>query len=61
MKKTKIKESVKLRTKELKNGNKSLYLDIYSQGVRRYEFLKLYLKPETRANKIENQETMRLS
>lgn len=61
MKKTKIKESVKLRTKDLKNGNKSLYLDIYFQGVRRYEFLKLYLKPETRANKIENQETMRLS
>lgn len=61
MKTTKIKESVKLRTKELKNGNKSLYLDIYFQGVRRYEFLKLYLKPETRANKIENQETMRLA
>ena len=61
MKKTKIKESVKLRTKELKNGNKSLYLDIYFQGVRRYEFLKLYLKPEARANKLDNQETMRLA
>lgn len=40
---TKVKEPIKLRSKELKNGNKSLYLDIYREGSRHYEFLKLYL------------------
>lgn len=40
------KEPVKIRFKELATGNKSIYLDIYSGGKRRYEFLKLYLKPE---------------
>ena len=44
----KIKEPVKLRFKELADGNKSLYLDIYKgNGRRQYEFLKLYLVPET--------------
>lgn len=43
----KRKEPVKLREKLLKNGNRSLYLDIYYQGQRYYEFLKLYLVPET--------------
>lgn len=27
------------------DGSKSIYLDIYKDGVRRYEFLKLYLHP----------------
>lgn len=40
------KEPVKIRFKELATGNKSIYLDIYQDGKRRYEFLKLYLKPE---------------
>ena len=56
------KEPVKIRMKELKNGNKSLFLDIYVNGVRKYEFLKLYLKPETnRENKKENQNTLSLA
>lgn len=41
------KEPVKLRWKKLVNGNRSLYLDIYEHGRRRYEFLRLYLTPET--------------
>ena len=43
----KAKEPIRLRFKELANGNKSLYLDIYRGGKRAYEFLKLYLIPET--------------
>ena len=43
----KAKEPIKLRLKSLSNGNKSLYLDYYKEGVREYEFLKLYLIPET--------------
>ena len=42
----KAKEAVRLRTKAIKNGNLSLYLDIYHKGRRRYEFLRLYLIPE---------------
>lgn len=43
----KAKEPIKLRFKELADGNKSLYLDTYRNGKRKYEFLKLYLVPET--------------
>lgn len=43
----KAKEPVRLRCKMLANGNQSLYLDIYRNGKRDYEFLKLYLVPET--------------
>ena len=42
----KAKEPIKLRAKNLSNGNKSLYLDIYKDGKRYYEFLKLYIIPE---------------
>lgn len=56
------KEAVTVRYKELRSGNKSVYLDIYLDGVRTYEFLKLYLVPETGKDKAEkrrkNQETM---
>ena len=48
------KEPVKLRWKQLVNGNKSLYLDIYNKGKRHYEFLKLYLVPEANKNAREH-------
>ena len=40
-KQIKLKEPVRLREKPIKDGNKSLYLDIYYKGVRKYEYLKL--------------------
>lgn len=56
------KEPVTIRFKELANGNKSIYLDIYRDGKRYYEFLKLYLVPEVGRTKKEarkkNSETM---
>ena len=45
--KNNTKEPVTIRYKELANGNLSIYLDIYKDGKRAYEFLKLYLPPET--------------
>ena len=45
-KQVKAKEPVRLRMKPLSNGNKSLYLDIYHNGKRTYEYLKLYLVPD---------------
>lgn len=45
-KEIKSKEPVRLRAKKLANGNQSLYLDIYLNGKRSYEFLKMYIIPE---------------
>ena len=45
-KSTRLKEPVKVRTKKLADGSESYYLDIYVDGKRSYEFLKLYLLPE---------------
>ena len=50
-----IKEPIRIRRKKLTNGNVSLYLDIYLNGKREYEFLKLYLIPEkTKADREAN-------
>jgi len=56
------KEPIRIRQKKLANGNISLYLDIYINGKREYEFLKMYLIPEkTKDDKVHNRETMRLA
>ena len=58
----KAKEPVRIRFKELQNGNKSIYLDIYRNGKRTYEFLKLYIVPEIDpASRAMNQHNMALA
>lgn len=61
-KEKKIKEPIKLRLKKIADGNVSLYLDIYRNGKRTYEFLKLYLIPErTKEDKEKNRQTLQLA
>ena len=56
---TKVKEPIRLRMKPLSDGSKSLYLDIYRDGKRTYEYLKMYIIPETDNNaRKRNQATM---
>lgn len=62
MARTKKSDSVpvRIRFKELENGNKSIYLDIYYEKKRRYEFLKLYLVPENSAEaRAQNEHTLK--
>lgn len=49
---TKVKEPIRLWMKPLSDGSKSLYLDIYRDGKRTYEYLKMYIISE------RNQATM---
>lgn len=44
---------VKIRTRELKDGNKTIYLDFYDKGKRWYEYLRLYLVPEANEDAIK--------
>lgn len=54
------KAPITIRYKELGDGRKSIYLDTYENGIRHYEFLKLYLVPEdTTTAKRKNVKTMR--
>lgn len=56
------KEPIKVRKKKLKDGSVSLYLDIYYNGKRKYEFLKLYLVPGNTASvKAKNKQTIQLA
>lgn len=58
----KIKEPVRLREKKLSDGSTSLYLDIYHNGIRKYEFLKLYLRKETtRSDRDANRTTLAIA
>ncbi|MEO5645204.1 MAG: site-specific integrase [Bacteroidia bacterium] len=51
--------SVKLREKELSDGRISLYLDIYHDRKRRYDFLEIYL--EGKRTSAENKEKLQLA
>ena len=42
-----VKEPVRIRFRKLRDGSRSIYLDCYRNGERTYEFLKMYLVPET--------------
>lgn len=56
------KGPVQLRFKPLKNGGQSAYLDIYFGGVRSYEFLKIYLRPDnSNEDKKYNKEQLELA
>ncbi len=48
---------VKLRRKELAGGTASLYLDVWHEGKRHYQFLKLYLT----GDKQTDAETLRIA
>lgn len=55
------KEPIKLRVKVLANSL-SLYLDLYKDGKRQYEFLKLYLNKETDLSvKEQNREKIEIA
>ena len=57
------KNNVTQRQRKLRNGNISLYLDIYREGVRSYEYLRLYIKegPRTAVERATNRETLALA
>jgi integrase len=55
------KEPIKLRAKATSNAL-SLYLDLYRDGKRQYEFLKLYLNEETdQRTKEQNRQTLEIA
>jgi integrase len=56
------KQIVRIREKELANGNKSLFLDISWGGKRSKEYLRLYLvNPKTTMDRDANKKTMHLA
>lgn len=58
----KSKEPIRLRQRKMPSGYTSLYLDIYVNGRRSYEYLKMYLVPEkTRADKEKNRDTLQMA
>lgn len=61
-KEVKKKEPVKLRQRELANGNYTLYLDIYWKGQREYDYLNLYVKKSNKAaDNEQNRQTLLLA
>ena len=58
-KSNRLKEPVRVRTKKLADGSESYYLDIYVNGKRSYEFLKMYHLPEVNARVREQNRATR--
>ena len=54
------KSPVKIRFKAMKDGRRSIYLDCYHNGHRSYEYLKLYLVPETDDTSLRRNEAAML-
>lgn len=62
MAKKKTKELVYLRRRERSNGNTALFLDMTAGGLRKHEYLNLYLVPErSREDRARNRETLALA
>lgn len=60
--KSAIKEQVRLRSRKLKDGAESLYLDYYHDGRRYTEYLKLYVSPKKdQESRRMNAETLRIA
>ncbi|MCH3994839.1 MAG: site-specific integrase [Prevotella sp.] len=60
--KSQLKEPVRIRQKKLKDNNISLYLDIYWRGIRKYEFLHLYLNEgKTKTERDKNRQTIQIA
>jgi integrase len=73
---TKAKELIKIKFKKLANGNQSIFLEKYigykitgnlkdgspkTSAIRKFEFLNLYLLPDTANNKTTNETTLKLA
>lgn len=62
MKKSDSKELVSLRSRAMKNGGESLYLDYMVDGIRQREFLKMYIVPErSGADRVQNEATRQMA
>jgi integrase len=60
-KQPKVKDPVRIRFKEMRNGHKSIFLDTYLNGKRHKEYLKLYIIPEkTPLDKAKNRQTLEI-
>lgn len=56
------KSSFKLRRRPLSDGRFSLFLDHYSEGKHKYDFLKLYLLPDnSETNRRINRKTLKIA
>ena len=56
------KQPIKLRTRLMRGGSKSIYLDYYHRGQRKYEYLRLYLVPErNKSDRDKNKATWQLA